>query len=279
MKPNLHWLALSLMISIALLLLAGRGDAGGDKGPWQPTIPKDIYNELAKREADLVKDLLDGKTGDAAIHRAKFGAMFIAGLTMSAKDGKPDDYRATREVALQLASTLSKKGQLAAAQKLASLLPERGKADPKLEGMTITWGTYLQKSELMDHFGLKKKGGDGMHPDLQSNIRLKDALNGIEEKIRALAAKELPSAGLKKEAKELELLGYHMAVTGSLTYFYAPASKVGKKDPAEWRTLALQMRDQSVNLAVAAKKTDAAGVLKASSSLYSTCNQCHTVFK
>jgi cytochrome c556 len=68
-------------------------------------------------------------------------------------------------------------------------------------------------------------------------------------------------------------------VVGSLTYYYAPATKSGKKDPAEWRTLALQMRDQSVKLAVAANKTDAAGVLKASSNLYSACNQCHTVFK
>jgi hypothetical protein len=39
------------------------------------------------------------------------------------------------------------------------------------------------------------------------------------------------------------------------------------------------MRDQSVSLAQAAKKLDAAGVLKASSDLNSTCTQCHSVFK
>ena len=39
--------------------------------------------------------------------------------------------------------------------------------------------------------------------------------SGIEEKLRALAMKELAAAGMKKEAKELELLGYRTAVVGA----------------------------------------------------------------
>jgi hypothetical protein len=56
-------------------------------------------------------------------------------------------------------------------------------------------------------------------------------------------------------------------------------AKAGKKDPQQWRTLALQMRDSGVNLAIAAQKEDAAGVLKASNSLNSTCIDCHNAFK
>ena len=45
------------------------------------------------------------------------------------------------------------------------------------------------------------------------------------------------------------MLGYRCAVIGALNYYYAPATKTAKKDPQEWRTLSIQMRDQGVQLA------------------------------
>jgi Cytochrome C' len=50
------------------------------------------------------------------------------------------------------------------------------------------------------------------------------------------------------------------------------------KTPAEWRSLAIQMRDHSVDLAVAAQHGDAGAVLKASTKLRSACSKCHDVF-
>jgi hypothetical protein len=280
MNRNLLWLAGGVAICAAAGLLLCRAEAlaAGDKGPLQPILPKEVYQELAKREAELIREQLGGMPKEQAVSRAKFGAVLIAALTMSAKDGAPaEELRGTRETALSLASALNKKDQ-AAAKQLAAQLPN-AKGDPGAKSNTINWGTYLKLGELMDHFDVKSKGGDGIHPDLQTNIRFKGALNGVEAKIGELAKKELSAANLKKEAKELELLGYQSAVVGSLAYYYAPSAKQGKKDPQQWRSLSLAMRDQSVSLAVAAQKGDPALVLKASSDLSSTCTQCHSVFK
>jgi len=278
MNCNLRWLFAAVAVSASAWLMLHRGEAGGDKGPWQPILPNEVYQELAKREADVIRELLNGAPKEQAINRAKFAAVLIAALTMSVKDGAAaDDLRGTRETALLLAGALNKKDQ-ATAKKLAALLPN-AKADANAKAGNINWGGYLQPADLMDHFHAKAKGGDGLHADLQSNIRFKGALNGVELKIGELAKKELAAANFKKEARELELLGYRAAVVGALTYYYAPAAKTGKKDPQEWRSLSVQMRDNSVNLAVAAHKADPAAVLKACSDLSSTCTQCHNVFK
>jgi hypothetical protein len=147
--------------------------------------------------------------------------------------------------------------------------PRTGKAtdltDPK---------TYVDLADLMEFFKTKNKGGEGIHPALQSNIRLKGALNGIEEKLRALSMKKLTDANMTKEADELTLLGYRMAVVGELTYFYTPKQKA-----KEWQDLSLDMRNAGLALAEAAKKKDAEAVLKTSNALNSSCTQCHSGFR
>jgi hypothetical protein len=278
MSWNLRWLltAMAATAGLGLLLYSKDVEAQGDKGSWQQFMPKDVYQELAKREAEIVKESLANDPKVYAINRAKLGAVLIAAYTMSVKDGADAKQLGdARGSAIQLANVL-KKGDLAEAKKLAAELP-KGQSNAKADN--VNWGGLLEPADLMDHLNIKSKGGDGIHPDLHANARYKTVLNGVEMKIGELAKKELAEAVLKKEAKELELLGYRCAVVGELTYNYAPTAKADKKDPQEWRKLSLQMRDQSVSLAQAAKKLDAAGVLKASSDLNSTCTQCHSVFK
>jgi hypothetical protein len=270
MFRNIRWLTIAVLIAGAPGLTAG-----GDKAPWQPTLPKEVAEELAKRELDTVKTILDGTPDDAGISRAKLGAVLIAVITLSGKDkGSADDQRGVRERALLLAQALGQKGGWAEAKKLSADLLKQ-KAGPEKK---VGWDKLLTGADLMDTFRTKAKGGDGIHPDLQSYVKLKGALNGIEEKIRALSMKELNDAGMKKEAKELELLAYRTAVLGALTYNYAPP-KAGKKDPELWRQYSLKMRDLSVDLAAAAQKGDPATVLKVSSNLYASCTQCHGTFK
>jgi hypothetical protein len=270
------WFFSILVASVFLVLLLCRAEAGGEKDPWQPILPKEIHDELAKREAEIIREQLSVAPKDQSIGRAKFGAMFIAALAMASDNLR--QLQSTVETALALADALNNKDQ-AAAKRLAAMLPYVPHTAPGRKFPAINWGGYLKLPELMDHLDVKSKGGDGIHPDLQTNIRFKGALNGEEAKIGELAKKELSAANLKKEAKELELLGYRCAVVGSLAYYFAPPAKQGKKDPQEWRKLSLAMRDQSVSLAMAAQKADPALVLKASSDLSSTCTQCHSVFK
>ena len=114
--------------------------------------------------------------------RAKVGAVMLSAMTNSAKDLDAKEGMATNAAAFQLVALLGKKGQLDAAKKLAAELPKKAPPGGK---STASWYEHITLAELMDHLRPKDKGGDGMHPDLQSNIRLKGALNSIEEKLRA----------------------------------------------------------------------------------------------
>src|SRR5947209_5438819 len=59
------------------------------------------------------------------------------------------------------------------------------------EASEAVLGKVSDIAALMDLLRPKDKGGEGLAAALQSNARLKGALNGIEEKIRALAKKKL----------------------------------------------------------------------------------------
>jgi len=274
-----RWIAGACSVA-ALGLVLARTEADGDKGAWQPILSKEVYEELAKREAEAIKAILDAKPDEDALRRAKFGAVMLAAYSKSIKplDGTDNqNLIGVRERAVQLVDAL-KKDTLPRAQELLKDILQARTMSKSSPGQ-VHWDKLIERPDLMDHFRTKDKGGDGIHADLQSNIRLKGTQNGIEEKLRALGMKELAAAGMKKEAKELELLAYRTAVVSSLTYYFAPAMKVGKKDPDEWRTLSLQSRDAAVGLAQAAKKGDTAAVFKASNSLNSACNQCHSTFR
>lgn len=251
--------------------------AAGEKGSvWKPVIPEPAFNELVKRSAKAIEELL-GKAGEDEIKRAQVHGVIIAAYAQSAK-ADAGAVAATKGAGLELAKMVTFKDKLGEAKKLATDLAmlkvkTGGKSDPD-------WKTLVDEViPIMDTYRTKSKGGEGIHADLQVNPRLKTALNGIEEKIRALAMKKLSDTNVQKAAKELELLGYREAAMGSLIHGYAPAKKVGTKDPQEWRELSLAMRDAAVALAQAAAKKDAEGIHSASTRLNSACNQCHTSFR
>jgi len=139
--------------------------------------------------------------------------------------------------------------------------------------------TGVTAAALMEHYKTKGKGGEGVHPSLQSNIKLKGTQNGIEEKIRTLVLKKQTPAVLEKEADELALLASRAAAVGEVLYELAPTKKVGKKDPAEWKQNSLAMRDAGIDLAEAARKKDAEAVFRAGNKLNSSCSQCHSTFR
>jgi hypothetical protein len=136
------------------------------------------------------------------------------------------------------------------------------------------WKPYLQELQwMMEAFRGKAKGGEGIHPDLQYQVKLKN-LNGIEAFIGALSGKKLSDENLAKVEKELPNLAYRVAVIGAITHEFAP-----DKNSGQWRELSLQMRDASIAMAEAAGKKNAEGIWKAAQSLENSCTQCHTVFK
>jgi hypothetical protein len=274
MRTHARRFVAGLALAAAVCLLAGPGGAGEKDQVWKPFLPADAYKELVKRAAKNIGEALAGSPNEEALKRAQFNALMIAAYTKST--ATTPDVQAVQNASRSMVQGIRTKGGLDVVRQMAKAI---GAGEMKGHGVGKEPSfdpkdSLADLGDVMEHFKTQKKGGEGIHTALQSNIRLKGALNGIEEKLRALAMKKLSDANLKKEADELALLGYRAAVVGEVTYFYPP-----KKNAKEWRELAVEMRDAGVALADAAKKQDGEAVLKASNNLNSSCNRCHSEFR
>jgi hypothetical protein len=279
MRTRAHRFVAAVALAAAVALLVSPGSAGEEGKVWKQFLPSEAYQELVKRAAKNIEEALTkDEPSEEAIKKAQFNALAIAAYARSVKGGGKAAV-ATQGIALRIAQMAAKKEKatLGTARQMAKVLALgaiKGEGPGGKDLLTNPKDYLPEQADLMEHFKTKAKGGDGIHPSLQSNIRLKGTQNGIEEKLRALAMKKLSDANMKKEAEELALLGYRAAVVGELTYFYTP-----RKNAKEWQELSLEMRDAGIALADAAKKGDAEAVLKAGNSLNSSCNRCHSEFR
>jgi hypothetical protein len=273
-------LVVSGALIAALVGLYGPGEAGGKDEVWKQFLPAKAYRTLLERAVENIEEALTGKVEEEAIKKAQFNAVMIAAYTLSTKDGgAPQELATVRENALKIAQMVTEKKKLNDAKKLAKELLTM-KANPGVKMDVPDLAKYIDdRADIMEHYKTKMKGGDGIHPDLQSNIRLKGTQNGIEEKIRTLSMKEIKPLVLDKEANELALMAYRAAVHGEVTYYFAPAKKVGNKDPREWREISLALRDTGIELANAAMKKSTENAFKASNNLNSACSRCHAIFR
>jgi hypothetical protein len=260
------------VLAAGLWCVGGTGAAQDGKATFKNFLPPEVYKELVTRTAKAIEaDLAAGKELD----RAQARALMIMGYARSAQEG----VAGTLEIegaASKLARIVTKKGKLAEAKKVAAELAQlHGEA---LSAEAVL-GVYGDLAELMNLLKPKGKGGEGLAPALQSNARLKGALNGVEEKIRALAKKSLTSDRIGVESEELALLGYKLAVLGELTTVFTQDARKGKGTVADWNRLCLEMRDESLALAAAAARKDAQATFKAATRLNTTCSECHTMFR
>ncbi len=270
--------AFAVLVVGSVFLLAGPARTGDKDSRWKKFLPGEAYKELVDREVKILQESLKGTPEEKVLNRAKLAAAMIAALSLSAdKEGKA---AAVEQAALKLAKLLHEKGKIDQARKLAEAFSTL-MVDPsaKLEVVNMSKVFGGNAEEMMNHLRTRSKGGDGIHEALQTNIRLKGGLNGIEEKIRSLAMKKMIDAAMNKSAAEMALLGYRTAVFAEVTHDFAPANKAGKKDPIFWREVSLEMRGAALEMAQASKKKDAAAVFDASNRLSSSCNKCHSVFK
>jgi hypothetical protein len=252
----------SLVFALALWLAAAPGKAGDDNKTF---LPPDVYKELVLRENKILHENLKGTPSADQLARAKVAAVMV--VRFSLDTGKGDARVAQR--ALAIARLLGDKDKIAEARKLADADPPAGGKLEPFDARPLVGDAV----DAMNHLRPKKKGGDGMHPDLQTTGPLKN-LNSIEEKFHTLAKKKLTPTALGKSAKEMVLLGYRTAVLAEVVNDLAPAQKT-----KQWRDFAMQMRASAISLAHASEKKDADGIFKAGTSLDASCNNCHAVFK
>lgn len=250
------------VLSIFGLLVHGAGQAG-DKidSPWKPILPAETYKVLTERSIKAIEETAKANGKDAR-EKVNVEAAILAAYTLSAKGPSADGVAQLRGAALAAGKTNLTK--LSAFRTLVTTAPKA-----PADGMGLT----VDLLELMEIFRGQAKRGEGIHPDLQFQPKLKN-LNGIEALIGTLSAKQITDANLAKIAKELPNLAYRIAVVASIT-----ESQLPKKGAGHWRDLSIKMRDSSVALAEAAEKKNANGVFMAAIALESTCTACHSEFK
>ena len=260
-------LMLSGFLSLGVLVCSVDGGAG-KSAAWKPFLPDDAYKELTTRSIGVIEEIAKapGKNADDKI---EVEAAILAAYTLSSKNAKEDAVSTLRGAALQ-AVQAARKGNLKKLTAFGKSALTAPKAPAEVEDFT----TYLHATEpMMKMFLSKAKGGEGIHADLQYQVKLKN-LNGIEALLSSLAGKKLSDENLAKVSKELPLLGYRLAAVGSITHELAP-----KKDVAKWREYSATMRDEAIKLAEAAGKKNSDGVLKAATALENSCIECHSAFK
>jgi hypothetical protein len=276
MRTHVRSLAAGAAVAAAFWLAAGPGGAQGGKAAFKKFLPADAYKELVTRTAKAIEAGL-AKGDEDSLKRAQAQAAMVAGYTLSVKDA-PGDAAGVRAAALDLAKIATNKAKIDQAKKLAANLVAM-KGEPGAKEPADGLGKHPEDlGDLMNLFKPLPKGGEGLAPALQSNLRLKGALNGVEEKIRELAKKPLKPDRVGTEAPELVLLAYKAAVMAELTEQY-PAPRKAGADPKDWNRISEQTRDASLELAAAAQKKDADAIFKAGNKLNSSCNQCHSVFR
>jgi cytochrome c556 len=103
--------------------------------------------------------------------------------------------------------------------------------------------------------------------------------DGIEAKIISMSKKEMPEAQLKKESADLIKMAETSKAMAEIAELNTPKKDDGKKKVADW-TKYNDLQKKSANElidAVKANKPDK--VLDATKNLYSSCTNCHTVFR
>ncbi len=276
MTPYMRSLPAGLVLALALWCLAGFSEAQDKQAPFKGFLPPGAYKKLVTRTAKAIEADLAAPNNEDHLERAQAQALMILGYSLSTKKEVGSTAGILRS-ANQLARIATDKNKLSQAKKLAAELAQlQGNPEANVDAVL---GKYGNLAELMNLLKPKGKGGEGLAPALQSNVRLKGALNGVEEKIRALAKKALADDRIGLEGEELELLGYRLAVLGDLTVFYRQDAKKGKGTAADWNRLCFAMRDESLTLAAAAAKKDAQATFKAANTLNTTCADCHALFR
>ncbi len=260
---------LFLVIGLASVTLLASGVQGGGKSSaWKPYLPDDAYKELTARSIKFIEEI--ATSGDKNAHeKTEVEAAILAAYTLSSKNAAGDAASSLRGASLQAAQSARKSDlkKLAAFGKNIATAP---KAPAEIKDFTA----YLQATEpMMKMFLSQKKGGEGIHPDLHYQVKLKN-LNGIEALLSSLAGKKLNDENMAKVSKELPLLAYRLAAVGSITHELTP-----KKDVAKWREFSIVMRDESIKLAEGASKKNADEILRAATAVENSCIDCHSVFK
>jgi hypothetical protein len=135
-------------------------------------------------------------------------------------------------------------------------------ADEKLK--RIMWAAYKPRDQ----------GGRGVG-SAPGTIRP----DGIEAKIISMSKKPLPAAQLEKESADLIKIGEVANAMVEVADLHTPKQNLPKKPIADWKKFNKLQKDSAKEFIDAVKKNDPDKVLDATRNLYSSCTNCHSVFR
>jgi len=163
----------------------------------------------------------------------------------------------------------------AAKEAVLKLVGDLGKdADLKKEAAAVAAKHDIEY--VMNQFKPRDKGGIGV--GAKPGAILPDA---IELKLIALGnpKKMISKADLASQQADLQKMAQTTLAIAETTPYYAPKKDEAGKPIKDWLKFSEDMKKQSKDLVGAVKSGDPKMVQKASLTLNSSCNACHTTFR
>jgi hypothetical protein len=192
-------------------------------------------------------------TGTAALSLA-------IGFMAAGNGGAADDKADLRDTIQKIADALEKKDS-----EQAKKLAEEVAKSHDLEDVMNLMGKRDPAGKAK-RFGVGKKPG-AITPD------------GIEAKIQNMGKKPLSQPQIDKEAADLAEMAYRVAAIAEVAHAKPPEKDEPKKKKKDWLQWSGDMQKKALALAEAAKAKKPTDIKNAMTTLNSTCNECHGVFR
>jgi tetratricopeptide (TPR) repeat protein len=273
-----------LALGVCLLAVVPARSAADKPMVWKPLVPGDSVNPTVKEIITSLQEALQKGPEKADNPKEQMennaewelklsnGALLIALLTQSTKEGTTDPQLATlRAAAVELYKAFDKKEMDKAKKQLDALANLKPDAKADVQPVAID---DMADIMLMNLMKLRSRGGLGLGPK-PGEI----SPDGIEAKLLSLTKRPLPKDVLAKEAEALEQAGYIMAAISQMAEAKTPAKKMEDKDPADWKQYTVEMREGALEFAAAAKAKDANKLKEVATKLNASCTTCHKKFR
>jgi hypothetical protein len=164
----------------------------------------------------------------------------------------------------------------AAQEAVLKLIGDIGGKDADVQKAAAEIAAKHDIESVMNQFKPREKGGLGV--GAKAGAILPDA---IELKLIALGnpKKMIPKADLNSQKADLQKMAETSLAIAEITPHYAPKKDEPGKAIKDWLKFSEDMKKQSKDLVGAVKSGDPKMVQKASLTLNSSCNACHTMFR
>ena len=191
-------------------------------------------------------------------------ALSVCLLTSAITRGDDDDDAADIKEAAKATDALKKLVEAIEAGKEKDIPKLADELNKKTDLKHIMWSAYKPR----------KKGGLGVGAK-PGTIRP----DGIEAKIISMSKKPLPANQLQKESEDLIKMAEVSKAIAEIADRNAPQKDEPKKPKADWKKFNDLQKKSSKELIDAVKAKDPDKVLDATKNLYSSCTNCHSVFR